>query len=269
MVPHARPLGRPLPSWSICRRIPGGLADIRIQQGETEITAKDLQIGLIEQLSTVGEKGFGYRLLSFRYDGQGLHRDDSEYHKEKHGMNPWPTAIDKHVGDITLLVQGTLTAAGQLKYLQDNFAAINPTHVIIVDVDWYRERTQSDVGFHKDSRGTTLFVNLTYNNAEKMQGASTKPDLEGQKALEEKLPQAVREDLRKRRKRYNRNPEPGKVTEREAGPYARLSFADPSIWHSTPLLGHRIERAQPPTDVQTLEAYLPRTGIENTRIVGY
>ena len=157
-------------------------------------------------------------------------------------------------------MQGTLTAAGQLKYLQDNFAAINPTHVIIVDVDWYRERTQSDVGFHKDSRGTTLFVNLTYNNAEKMQGASTKPDLEGQKALEEKLPQAVREDLRKRRKRYNRNPEPGKVTEREVGPYARLSFADPSIWHSTPLLGHRIERAQPPTDVQTLEAYLPRTG---------
>ena len=71
----------------------GGLADIRIQQGETEITAKDLQIGLIEQLSTVGEKGFGYRLLSFRYDGQGLHRDDSEYHKEKHGMTRGPPPL--------------------------------------------------------------------------------------------------------------------------------------------------------------------------------
>ena len=237
----------------------GGLADIRIQKGKTEITAKDLQIGLLEQLSTVGEKGFGYRLLSFRYDGQGLLRDDSEYHTEKHGMQPWPAAIDKHVGDITLLVQATLTAAGQLQYLQDNFQDINATHDIIVDVDWYRERTQSDVGFHKDSRGTTLFVNLTYNNAEAMQGASTKPDLEGQKALEEKLPLVVRNDLDERRKSYG-NPQSGEVTETEVGPYARLSFANPSIWHSTPLLGHRIEHLQPPTDEQTLVRYLLRAG---------
>jgi len=95
-------------------------------------------------------------------------------------MLPWPDdvadAIDDNLQDILDLVGGTLWDAKQLEYLDKNFDAIDPTHAIVIDVDWYLERTQSDVGFHKDSRGTTLFVNLTYSNEREMQGASTKFD---------------------------------------------------------------------------------------------
>jgi len=236
--------------------------EITDQQGPGTITAQALQTRLITALSAVGEKGFGYRLVSFRYDGQDFQQDTRTSHHEPHGMQAWPeeTAPIKHyLADIKRLVRATLADAKQLQYLDKNFEAINKEHDIIVDVDWYRARTQSEVGFHKDSRGTTLFVNLTYDNPREMYGASTKPDLTRQKALEEKLPAEVQKDLAKRRESYG-TPEPGHITEARVGPYARVSFSDPSIWHSTPLLGHRAERAPLPRDEPTLEAYLFRTG---------
>jgi hypothetical protein len=123
-------------------------------------------------------------------------------------MIKWPTGDIKENSaiytDIVDLVNATLRDAGQLKYLDDNSEEIRKTHAIIIDVDWYRERTQSDVGFHKDSRGTTLFVNLTYDNPRAMQGASTKLDREGQPQLEQTLPAEVRKDLRERREEYKK-----------------------------------------------------------------
>jgi hypothetical protein len=231
---------------------------------ETEITAKDLQIRLIQRLSEVGEAGFGYRLTALAWDGKSF-TPTAEFDNEKHGMNPWPVSIDPFLGDLVPLVQATLVAAGQLKYLTDNFGKIQPTHDVVVDVDWYRERTQSDVGFHKDSRGTTLFVNLTYDNDRPMQGASTKDDLEGQTALEQKLPAEVRRDLDERRQGYDRNEEQrGRLREGEVPAYARLSFADPSVWHSTPLLRHRMEHLNPapPDSAEQLESYLVSVGRE-------
>lgn len=188
-------------------------------------------------------------------------------------MTPWPAdanakaLIDGTFPYITALVKGTLEDAGQLAYLNENFPQINLTHAIVVDVDWYCERTQSDVGFHKDSRATTLFVNLTYSNPNEMQGASTKLDREGQPQLERKLPKAVQEDLKSRREDYEKikpHPEHGDLKEERIGPYARLSFSDPSIWHSTPLLGHRVERTKsPPTYPNILDNYLRRAGYSN------
>ena len=74
-------------------------------------------------------------------------------------MLAWPEAGDEVLDEnwlrIIVLVANTLGEAGQLQYLNKNSAAIRETHDIVVDVDWYLERTQSDVGFHKDSRGTT------------------------------------------------------------------------------------------------------------------
>jgi hypothetical protein len=146
----------------------GSLEDISIPEGMGRIPARVVQTRLISQLTStldeVGEQELGYRLLSFRYDGKDFKPDDSDYHREPHGMPLWPKAkvkIDAYLADITLLVEATLKDAGQLEYLQRNFASITHTHNIIVDVDFYRDRTHSAVGFHKDSRGTTLFVNRT------------------------------------------------------------------------------------------------------------
>lgn len=239
----------------------GSLKDMPVK-GEKEITAEGLQRRLIDKLKEVGQVGFGYRLVSLSYRAGEFEKDERTTHDEEHGMKPWPADIDDNLGDIKLLVHSTLQAAGQLAYLDKNSEEIGKTHEVIVDVDWYRERTQSDVGFHKDSRGTTLFVNLTYDNALKMQGASTKPDLEGQAKLEEGLPDEVQKDLKARRLGYaQKGLASGDIKEEEVDPYARISFSDPSVWHSTPLLGHRIEHEAPPTDdVETVEKYLGRAG---------
>ncbi len=239
----------------------GSLKDMPVK-GEKEITAEGLQRRLIDKLEEVGEVGFGYRLVSLSYQAGEFEKDERTTHDEEHGMKPWPAEIDDNLGDIKLLVHSTLQAAGQLAYLEKNSEEISKTHEVIVDVDWYRERTQSDVGFHKDSRGTTLFVNLTYDNASKMQGASTKPDLEGQAKLEEGLPDEVQNDLKARRLGYaQKGLGSGDIKEEEVDPYARISFSDPSIWHSTPLLGHRIEHEPTPTDdIETVEKYLGRAG---------
>lgn len=239
----------------------GTLRKMKIIKGDKEITGDKLQVGLIKALSKTGKAGFGYRLVTLKYDNDSFEKDERDSHVESHGMEPWAGNIDDNLEDIKLLVRGTLSDAGQLKYLQTNSEEIGKTHEVIVDVDWYRERTQSDVGFHKDSRGTTLFVNLTYDNDQRMQGATTKPDYEGQPDLEKELPKVVTDDLEDRRNSYPKD-RAKELDERSVGRYARVSFSDPSVWHSTPLLGHRIEKSKPPTDLQTLEAYLPRAGYE-------
>lgn len=249
----------------------GELSDMKFtvdkdKPGEKEITGQQLQTELIEALSKVEDvkQGFGYRLASFRYEGKGtFEKDTDDYHVENHGMLKWPGNIDDHLGNVRALMHGTLAISGQLAYLDENFAKIAPTHVIIIDVDWYLERTQSDVGFHKDSRGTTLFVNLTYNNPQAMQGAATKFDREGQPELEKSFPEEVKGDLEERRESYKKikpDDKVGDLKEEEVKPYARLSFSDPSVWHSTPLLGHRVEKLPPPTDEKTLAKYLVKAG---------
>lgn len=236
------------------------------KSGEKEITGQELQTQLIEALSKTKDvkEGFGYRLVSFRYAGKGaFEKDMSDYHEENHGMLPWPGNIDNNLGSVRALMHGTLNASGQLAYLDENFLEIAKTHAIIIDVDWYLKRTQSDVGFHKDSRGTTLFVNLTYNNPQAMQGAATKFDREGQPALEKSFPAEVQKDLARRRESYEAikpDDKVGDLKEEEVKAYARLSFSDPSVWHSTPLLGHRVEKLPPPQDDDTLEKYLVRAG---------
>jgi Domain of unknown function (DUF4157) len=256
----------------------GQLSDFTVrenigQPNDTWISGRQLQTRLINALSAIPgvTQGSGYRLVSFRYDGEEFEKDANAYHQEKHGMQQWPVSIDDHLADIRKLIRGTLKASAQLDYLNDNFAAIDATHTIIIDVDWYLQRTQADVGFHKDSRGTTLFVNLTYNNDKTMQGAATKLDREGQPALEEKFPEKVRKDLEERRQSYQGitlDDQVGDLKEKEVGEYARLSFSDPSVWHSTPLLGHRVEKLPPPKDERTLATYLTRVGLPRHLYLG-
>jgi hypothetical protein len=239
-------------------------------QATKELTRIDLQKKLMQALGKKGEGGFGYRLTNFLMTKPGVLKDIKPYAVEKHGMKDGSAFINS--SDISQLlgevVLSTLDAAGQLGYLIENWAAIDLTHHVLIDVDWYRERTQSDVGFHKDSRGTTLFVNLTYENQAEIQAAETQPDLEGQIELEKKLPDEVKKDLAARRQaeELTHNPDEPIPAER-LGPSARLSFSDPSVWHSTPRLGHRIKESDPvPKDRGELLKALNLIGIKQDLI---
>lgn len=233
-------------------------------KAERELTRIELQKKLMLSLGSKGQSGFGYRLVNYWMKAPGVIVKVNPYAVEEHGMNDGSALVDSDINSQLMdVVLSTLDAAGQSEYLKDNWAAIDPTHIVLIDVDWYRERTQSDVGFHKDSRGTTLFVNLTYQNESEIQSAETQPDLEGQPQLEEKLPGEVQSDLADRRKAdaLTHSPEAAIPAER-LGPYARLSFSDPSVWHSTPRLGHRLNENDPePQNWDQLHTAFKRAGV--------
>lgn len=62
---------------------------------------------------------------------------------------------------LPLAVADLLHDTGQEKYLVDNAQALTRDWRIVVDVDSYR-RSGTEVGFHKDSMGRTLFTVLAY-----------------------------------------------------------------------------------------------------------
>ena len=71
----------------------------------------------------------------------------------------------KDHGLVPLLLQnilGTMIDAQQVQYLR--LAGLpNAEWKILVEVHYYRERDMSQTGFHKDTLGETLFVNLNYD----------------------------------------------------------------------------------------------------------
>jgi hypothetical protein len=235
-----------------------------------ELTRIDLQKKLMLAMGNQGQKGFGYRLTNYWMSEPGVLEDADPFAVENHGMLDGSAFVeDSDINQqLSEVVLSTLDAAGQLSYLQDNWKAIKPTHHVLIDVDWYRERTQSDVGFHKDSRGTTLFVNLTYENANEIQSAEIQPDLEGQPELEKRLPDEVKKDLGARRDEEKLTHDPVvPIPAERLGAYGRLSFSDPSVWHSTPRLGHRIKETDPvPKTRGELEKALKLIGIKQTFI---
>jgi hypothetical protein len=64
----------------------------------------------------------------------------------------------------------TLEQSGQLAYLKSNEMLNQKDYSIKVDVDFYYSRPKNAVGFHKDTTGRTMFVNLNFNNESDMLG---------------------------------------------------------------------------------------------------
>jgi hypothetical protein len=191
----------------------------------------------------------GYRLCTYKYRKEGAKDKlsiDIEHRQENHGMPKFPmdivTGSDIDI-EIKELVVATLKQANQWGYLTNNFDKIGMTSDVLIDVDWYISRTQDRVGFHKDSRGTTMFVNLTYDNEEEMQSAEKYDDLDGVPELERGFPSVVKEDLEVRRKKMVKESRGLlEIGSRRLPRYGRVSFSDPSVWHSTPRLGRRITK---------------------------
>ncbi len=139
-------------------------------------------------------------------------------------------------------VNQTLFSAGQFQWLAANWEEISRTHDVYVDVDYYPNRLPDRSGvLHKDSVGETLFVNLTYNNADQGVSPEYVADDQGHAAYEDRMPQPAK-NLIERSRAANRDD--GSIKGDILPKYGRASFIDPAIWHATPFYDHRIPEVQ-------------------------
>ncbi|WP_264564733.1 DUF4157 domain-containing protein [Flavobacterium sp. N3904] len=142
--------------------------------------------------------------------------------------------------NIATNVRNTLTTSDQLKYIQQN-ELVNQEWKIIVDVDFYYERPSNSIGFHKDTVGRSLFVNLNFNNLDhELVGPEyilNPPAIqEHDQHIGNKLPDEFKKDLARERKRI---PTPTEIQGTRIPKRGMVSFVDEMIHHSTPFIGHR------------------------------
>jgi ribosomal protein S18 acetylase RimI-like enzyme len=149
---------------------------------------------------------------------------------------------DKLKNRIVYFVITTLIKAGQIEYLKKSGLTNSAEWKIVVEVHYYRERNVREFpGFHKDTLGQTLFVNLNFVNPEKTAGPEyiLNPELVGEheELLKSSLPPAFRRHLSAVRRELQAPTEIG-ATE-IGGQGTVVAFVDELIHHKSPLYGHR------------------------------
>lgn len=177
------------------------------------------------------------------------------------GVDFGPFVLGGELG--SLVVENSLKTmidAEQVEYLR--LAGLpNSEWVILIELHYIRSRPKDMAGFHKDTRGQSLFVNLNYH----MPGHRTRgpehvlnppPSVDhDEQVLSDKdsnrtLPAEFSDDLRHARKELgapSRIELPGDVPE-----LGYVAFVDEAIHHATPWFGHRYVTAK------EFSAYLTR-----------
>jgi hypothetical protein len=148
----------------------------------------------------------------------------------------------KKLGFDRLVVKNTLKTmidSGEVEYLR-RAGLPNDEWKILVEVHYYRERDMSATGFHKDSLGETLFVNLNYHMDKKVIGPEyvINPPVSAvhEEKIKSSLPASFRQDLDVTRAKL------GAPTEYRTGmvdAYGYVAFVDEAIHHATPFYRHR------------------------------
>jgi hypothetical protein len=141
----------------------------------------------------------------------------------------------------------TMIDAGQLKYLRAA-GLPNAQWKILAEVHYVRARPKDMAGFHKDTQGQTLFVNLNYHVGDRqVRGpeyvlnppTSTKHDerIFGTQQNAGTLPKEFTADLTKVRDQLG-NPT-HIMSAGTVQPYGYVAFVDEAIHHATPWFGGR------------------------------
>ena len=161
----------------------------------------------------------------------------------------------------------TMIDALQFEYLR--LAGLpNDQWKILVEVHYIRSRPKDMTGFHKDTRGETLFVNLNYNVGDnRLMGPefviNPDPSPEHEKQITgtggkpRTLPKAFTDDLEAIRRTL---PEPTEMRTGVVNPYGYVAFVDEAIHHATPYYGHRFVTGK------ELRQYLTQTSPEYVEI---
>lgn len=154
----------------------------------------------------------------------------------------------KELGLDRLVIDNVLTTmkdAEQFKYLR--LAGLpNKDWKILVEVHYFRERDMSATGFHKDTLGQTLFVNLNYHMGEQLKPGEKVigPEIivnpprspEHHQQVKQTLPGEFRKDLKAARGKLG---DPDEIKTELVDPYGYVAFVDEAVHHATPLYGHR------------------------------
>jgi hypothetical protein len=131
----------------------------------------------------------------------------------------------------------TMIDARQIEYLRAARLP-NASWKILVEVHYFRARDKKATGFHKDTQGETLFVNLNYHIDKQVVGPeyviNPAPSREHDEAVT--LPEQFRADLNVTRKTLG---EPTTIEAKLVDPYSYVAFVDEAIHHATPLYAHR------------------------------
>ena len=111
---------------------------------------------------------------------------------------------------------------------------------ILIEVHYFRERDMSATGFHKDTLGETLFVNLNYAMDKKVIGpeyvVNPPPSPTHDEQLAASLPKGFRDDLAYTREKLG---EPKEIGAKMVDPYGYVAFVDEAVHHATPHHWHR------------------------------
>jgi hypothetical protein len=148
---------------------------------------------------------------------------------------------------IVQLMVNTVIRAGQLDYLREVSLSLRGW-AILIEVHYYYKRSKSQINFHKDTLGQTLFVNLIYMNDQEINGPEYILNPPSTPAHDAKtfrsLPFPFLQDLAKIRAEL---PAPTHIENSFIPRYGVVSFVDEAIHHTTPLYGHRVIR---PSDIK-------------------
>lgn len=166
--------------------------------------------------------------------------------KVKHSLIGGAYHIVQQRGLAPLVISNTFVAmkkARQLEYLRAA-GLPNEKYIILVEVHYYRNRPTSSTKLHKDTRGETLFVNLSFTNKRRILGPEyiVNPASSAiyKQFVKQKLPEVFVKDLKALRRDFK-----GKkfieATVLEAN--GVVAFVDEAIHHKTPTPGPRTASA--------------------------
>lgn len=136
----------------------------------------------------------------------------------------------------------TMAQASQLEYLEaSNFASdAESGWKVVVEVHYYRTRPTTNNVFHKDTLGTTLFVNLNYLNNEKIVGPEFVINpLDNEKHMSDIAQSLPEEFLQDRNTVMDQLDQPEIIEVVEVPEYGFVAFVDEMINHSSPTTEHR------------------------------
>ena len=144
---------------------------------------------------------------------------------------------------IVKVVLSTLKGSGQLKYLQRSGLANGIVYKILVEVHYYRNRdVVAQPGFHKDTLGQTLFVNLNFvaDPSEEFAGPEyilNPPPVEAHEHnVKTSLPHRFQGHLAGVRKGL---PAPTEIAKTRVKGSQVVSFVDETVHHKSPLYQSR------------------------------
>ena len=158
----------------------------------------------------------------------------------------------KKLGFDRLVVENTLRTmidAREIEYLR-KAGLPNDAWKILIELHYFRERDMSATGFHKDTLGETLFVNLNYHMdkvaaaqsdaARKLIGPEYVVNPQVSSTHDERtkdlLPKAFRDDLAVTRAKLG---DPTEIGTGLVDPYGYVAFVDEAVHHATPYYGQR------------------------------